>query len=502
VDIIRLAVAFDEAGIEVSGHLGEALAQPRDRIGIEMTAPVSGHKDQMHMQQGNNMSSLTIFHIDGSKTKSYHVNMELIRGHVYTLKPTVEQEVLLAQTAGVVRLVYNLALEQRRTFGGRPFRGGKSRYFGSKGLSGELSQLRREFDWIGAVSQTAQNQALIDLDKAYVNFFKGRAGYPTPRKRGVNDAFRHVGREVEVRRLNAKWSEIKIPKMGWIRYRDTRPLRPGEGGEVKIRNATLRRVAGGGWEVSIATRSLIDEQPLPTAAVGVDRGVAIPYALSSGDKILLPDAMRKRRQAQRRAAKVLSRRKRGSKRYAKARERQARLRARDARTRAYVAHVLSRQLVRAYGLVAIEDLKIRNMTASAKGTVEEPGSRVAQKSGLNRAILGVGWHALERMLTYKLEETGGLLVKVPAAYSSQTCAACGYVDARSRESQAIFCCTACGEATNADINAARTILARALRGQTDGGRENIPFLDVEASASAAFEASTRFIPQRLDVAAE
>ena len=236
--------------------------------------------------------------------------------------------------------------------------------------------------------------------------------------------------------------------------------------------------------------------------VGVDRGVAIPYALSSGEMIALPGAVRKRREAQRRAAKVLSRRKRGSKRYAKARERQARLRARDARTRAHVAHVLSRQLVRSYGLVAIEDLKIRNMTASAKGTVEEPGSRVAQKSGLNRAILNIGWYALERMLAYKLEETGGLLVKVPAAYSSQTCAACGHVDARSRESQAIFCCTACGEATNADTNAAKTILARALRGQTEDGRENIPFLDVEASASAAFEASTRFIPQRLDVAAE
>lgn len=160
--------------------------------------------------------------------------------------------------------------------------------------------------------------------------------------------------------------------------------------------------------------------------------------------------------------------------------------------------MLSRRLVRSYGLVAIENLKIRNMTASGQGTVEEPGSRVAQKSGLNRAILNVGWYALERMLRYKMEETGGLLVKVPAAYSSQTCAACGHVDARSRESQAIFCCTACGEVANADINAAKTILARALRGQADDGRENIPFLDVEASAIAAFEASTRFIPERLD----
>ena len=93
--------------------------------------------------------------------------MQVYRAHVYRLYPTPEQLTLLAQTAGVVRLVYNLALEQRRTWGGRPYRGGRCRYFGAKGLSGELSALRREVGWIGAVSQTAQNQALIDLDRAF-----------------------------------------------------------------------------------------------------------------------------------------------------------------------------------------------------------------------------------------------------------------------------------------------------------------------------------------------
>jgi putative transposase len=141
------------------------------------------------------------------------------------------------------------------------------------------------------------------------------------------------------------------------------------------------------------------------------------------------------------------------------------------------------------------------MTASARGTVDAPGSWVAQKSGLNRSILKVGWHALERMLAYKLEETGGALVKVPAAYTSQTCAACGHVDAGSRESQATFRCTSCGEAANADVNAARTILDRALRGQAEDGRGNTPSLDVEASASAAFEASTRVRTRGLDAVA-
>jgi len=427
--------------------------------------------------------------------------MEKIRGHVYRLRPTPDQEVLLSQTAGVVRLVYNLALEQRRVFGGRRYRGGPSRNFGAKGLSGELSELRRAFDWIGAVSQTAQNQALLDLDRAYANFFEGRASYPRPRRKGESDAFRHVGREISVRKISEKWSEVKIPKIGWIRYRDTRALRPGENGEINIRNATLRRIPGGGWDISIATLCQIEERPVPAAAVGIDRGVTIPFALSSGEMIRLPETVAKRRISQRRAAKTLSRRKRGSKRYVRARQRLARLKARDARTRAHVTHVLSRRLTNDFGLIAIEDLKIRNMTASARGTIEAPGSRVAQKSGLNRAILNVGWHALERMLSYKLEETGGILMKVPAAYTSQTCAACGHVDARSRESQAIFCCTSCGEAANADINAAKTILARALCADGSDRRENIPLLDVEASALAALEASTRYVTRGLDAVA-
>ncbi|WP_166462014.1 RNA-guided endonuclease InsQ/TnpB family protein [Paracoccus alkanivorans] len=426
--------------------------------------------------------------------------MEAIRGHVYRLKPTREQEVLLAQTAGVVRLVYNLALEQRRTWGGRPYGGGASRNFGARGMSGELSDLRKAFSWIGSVSQTAQNQALIDLDRAYANFFEGRAGYPKPRKRNVHDVFRHVGREISIRRLNSRWSEVRIPKIGWIRYRDCRTLRKMGDGRLNIRNATIRRVAGGGWEISIATRCEIAERPVPEACIGVDRGVAVPYALSTGQLEHLPGSVEKRDATIRRAQKQLSRRRRGSQRHAKARRRLARLKARDARARAHTAHVLARRLANEHGMVAIEDLRIRNMTRSARGTMEEPGKNVAQKAGLNRAILNVGWFGFERMLAYKLEESGGVLVKVPAAYTSQACAACGHVDAGNRDSQAIFSCTSCGAAANADVNAAKIILSLALdpdryrRGST-------PLLDVEGKAQAPCEASTRSLGERLDAVA-
>jgi len=416
--------------------------------------------------------------------------MQVHRAHVYRLYPTPEQLTLLARTAGVVRLVYNLALEQRRTWGGRPYRGGRSRTFGAKGLSGELSALRREVDWIGAVSQTAQNQALIDLDRAFTNFFEGRARFPTPRKKGLHDAFRHVGREVAVRRLNGKWSEVRIPKIGWVRYRDTRPLRARADGAVEIRSATVRRGSDGAWQVSIALRCEVAARPVPAKAVGVDRGVAIPFALSDGSVWHLPETVARRERLISRLQRKLARRTRGSQRYRLLRRRIAKLRGSNARARKHLAHVLTTHLARTFGLVAIEDLRILNMTRSAAGTIEEPGRNVAAKSGLNRATLNVGWYQFELLLSYKLEETGGALVKVPARNTSRECAECGHVDEGSRKNQATFVCTACGHAANADHNAAINILNRALRGDEARQRRNTPLLDGEGNALAPDEPST------------
>ena len=138
------------------------------------------------------------------------------------------------------------------------------------------------------------------------------------------------------------------------------------------------------------------------------------------------------------------------------------LRAREARIRKDFLHKLTTDLAKSHGLVVIEDLRVCNMTRSARGTIVVPGSNVAQKRGLNRAILAQGWGELAAMLDYKLAERGGGLVKVPAAYTSQTCAECGVVDSRSRQTQAKFGCVACGHTDNADVNAARNILAAGL----------------------------------------
>jgi putative transposase len=153
-----------------------------------------------------------------------------------------------------------------------------------------------------------------------------------------------------------------------------------------------------------------------------------------------------------------SRRKRGSKRYATARKRAAACKAKAARIRKDWNHKATTTLANRFGVVVIEALKTRNMTASAAGTVEEPGRNVAQKAGPNRSILEHGWFQFETFLSYKLAAAGGKLVKVDPRNTSRTCYECGSIDALSRESQALFLCVECGHEAHADVNAAKNIL--------------------------------------------
>jgi putative transposase len=134
--------------------------------------------------------------------------------------------------------------------------------------------------------------------------------------------------------------------------------------------------------------------------------------------------------------------------------------AKVARVRAWHTHQLSHDLVRDHDLIAIEDLKVTNMTRSAAGNVACPGVNVAAKAGLNRVILDAGWAQLRRHLSYKAANAGRELVAVPPHRTSQTCHCCGHTDPANRHG-AVFHCTACGHHADADINAAANILQRA-----------------------------------------
>jgi putative transposase len=375
----------------------------------------------------------------------------LHRGYRYDLHPTSAQAKTLREWVGTVRFVYNLCLEQRRDFW-RQFARQIGRPLSWAQQCREITALRAEVDWIAAVPRNALDQAVRDLDSAFGAFFAGRAGFPTPRRLGVNDAFRLRGVDVDLKRLSAKWSAVRLPKIGWVKFRDTRPMR---GRRLSV-TVSCR---AGRWSVTFGQEIEREVQISSLPSVGIDRGVAKTLTLSTGDTIDVPRTIAiDRRRA--RAQKVLARCKRGSARRARQKARVAALSARAARIRADWCHLASTDIARRFGLVAIEDLKIASMTASAKGTVERPGRNVRQKAGLNRSIIEQCWGKFATFLEYKLTERGGVLISVPAAYTSQTCASCGVVDARSRKSQAVFACVHCDHTDNADVNAAKEILRR------------------------------------------
>lgn len=405
--------------------------------------------------------------------------MQIFRSYKYKLKLTADQEQMFRQFAGVCRLVYNLALEQRRIWG-------KSHGCNYYTNSLELTALRKEFDFVREVSQTAQQQALRDLDQAFKNFFAGRASYPSPRKKYINDSFRFTGREITLEKLNKSWARVIFPKIGWVRMRLSRPV------EGQIRNATVKRDALG-WHVSICTMREIEDQAPFQRACGVDRGITVPAMTSVGEVFHLPGELEKWERRKRKAQHTASRRERGSKRHAKAMRRASKISSKISRIREQWQHETALKLAMKYGMVVLEDLKTMNMTRSARGTIEEPGRSVQAKSGLNRSILNVGWFGLQEKLKYKLEERGGDLQLVDPKNTSQCCSECGAVDRSSRKNQALFLCTKCGLSMNADHNAAINILRR---GSTPSGCLSVS-TDVESGELwwPRVEASTtRLVP--------
>jgi putative transposase len=189
--------------------------------------------------------------------------------------------------------------------------------------------------------------------------------------------------------------------------------------------------------------------------VGIDRGVAVSAALSTGQMLHAPALTAQERIRLRRMQRTLARATRGSNRRARVKCAIARLRARETDRRKDWAEKVSTDIARRFGVIRVEDLKIGNMTRSAKGTRENPGRNVRAKAGLNLSQ-GSGRGLLVRRLQ---DKAPGRVEKISPVFTSQRCSACGQVDRDSRQSQAVFRCTACGFACHADVNAAISIAA-------------------------------------------
>ncbi|MGZ0153009.1 RNA-guided endonuclease InsQ/TnpB family protein [Kribbella sp. WER1] len=374
----------------------------------------------------------------------------------YRLAPAPAQLSGLLEHCRHARYVWNLGLEQRLMW--RPGRPATPRYVAQ---SAQLTEARAAELWLKAGSQTVQQQALRDLDQAWKNFYAGTRGRPTWRREGVHEGFRIVGPQAQrVEKLNRKWGRVLVPKIGWIKFRLSRKL-------PDAKSYRVMRDRAGRWHIAFAAIPEPIRSPGTGAVVGVDRGVTVSAALSTGELLCCPGLSAREQRRIKRLQRKLARATPASKRRAEPRAAIARFKARESDRRKDWVEQTTTDLARRFDVIGVEDLGIRNMTKSARGTREAPGRNVRQKAGLNRAVLAQGWGRLVRRLEHKAP---GRVEKVNPAYTSQTCSSCGHCAAENRESQAAFRCVACRYEANADVNAAVNIACSTAAGRAVNAR--------------------------------
>ena len=306
-----------------------------------------------------------------------------------------------------------------------------------------------ETQWLKDSHSQPLQQSLKDLERAYKNFFQNRAAFPRFKKRGQNDAFRYP----QGVKLDQENSRIFLPKLGWMRYRNSRQVT----GVVK--NVTVSQSCGK-WYISIQTESEVSTPVHPSASmVGLDAGVAKLATLSDGTVFEPVNSFQKNQKKLARLQRQLSRKVKFSNNWQKQKCKIQRLHSRIANIRRDYLHKVTTTVSKNHAMIVIEDLKVSNMSKSAAGTVSQPGRNVRAKSGLNRSILDQGWYEMRRQLEYKQLWRGGQVLAVPPAYTSQRCADCGHTAKENRLSQSKFRCQVCGYTANADVNGARNILA-------------------------------------------
>jgi len=381
----------------------------------------------------------------------------------------------MARQAGCSRFVWNEALARQKER-----LGNKERLFSYVEIANQLPEWKKKWPFLASVHSQPLQQKLKHLDRALKDAFnpKQPKKFPRFKKRGRNDSFTYP----QGFKIDEKNSRVCLPKIGWVRYRSSRTV------EGKPKNLTVS-LRGKHWYVSIQTEMEIGEPKHPSVTeIGIDMGVANFATLSSGETLAPLNSFRKHETSLAKSQKKLSRKKKYSKNWRKQKVEVSRIHIRVADARKDFLHKASTTISKNQAVVYLEDLKVSNMSASAKGTEEEPGRNVKAKAGLNKSILDQGWYEFRRQLEYKQKWRGGEVVVVEPRYTSQTCSACGNVDRASRQSQELFECVRCGYEENADINAAKNILragrARMACGSNSNGSRKQEPTEREVSAVA------------------
>ena len=398
------------------------------------------------------MPNIVLLHLEFSLIDQVKFYPMLFRqGFLFKLKPNGRQARQMARYAGCCRYVYNKGLswakeQYEKKTGQRP---------SYKNLSALLLEWKRDPQTqrlSDCYSQCLQ-QSMKDLSRAYSNFFSGRAAFPVfHRKHGSSDGFRYP----QGFKLDESGKQVYLPGIGFVKYRRSRYI------EGKAKNMTVMRKADG-WYVSIQTEY---EKEVPSHhgdEVGMDMGVVWFCTLSDGTQIAPCNALKKHLKKLAQKQRALSRKQKFSKNWKKERKSIANLHQRIGNIRQDYINKVALDLSKKHAVIYREDLKIKNMTGSAAGTPEAPGCKVAQKSGLNRAILDQGWGKFFQRLDWKCEQRGATVIKVAPQYTSRTCPNCGYESKENRPSQSKFKCVKCGYGGHADIVGAINIKVRGQR---------------------------------------
>jgi len=372
------------------------------------------------------------------------------QAYKFRIMPTGRQERILLRWVGQCRVVYNRAFATAQA----EYKADNTAKFSYARLATMLPKWKEELHWLAQAPAQSLQQSLKDLESAFRGFFKRIAGFPKFQAKGKKESIRFPVAPV----VEQNNSRIKLPKhkiFGWLKYINSRPI------IGKIKQATISRRAGK-WFISILVETEIEPLPVKDVAIGIDMGITHFAAASDGTFFDRPFRLEKQQKALKKAQQKMSRKKRLSQNRRKALARVRKLHERAANIRKDFQHKLSTKLAHIYSNIFCEKLQIRNMSKSAKGTAEEPGTNVRAKSGLNRSILEQGWGAFLSMLEYKLKWRGGELIKVNPRYTSQTCPQCGHISQENRETQAAFRCVSCGFSENADIVGAINIFRAGL----------------------------------------
>ncbi len=375
--------------------------------------------------------------------------MKIKKAYKFRLKPNAEQLSQLHHYVGACRFLWNkiLAMNLDRLAAHQSLIWYHEADFWSK-----LWKRSEDYAFLKEVPAHCLQQKLKDLDKAFRDAFdktQPLKRLPNFKKRGLNDSIRFP----DPKQFLIDNRRIKLPKLGWIGFVKSQNI------VGDLRNATISRIAGD-WYISIQVeQEVLEPVHSSNTAIGIDVGIAHFASLSDGRSIDSPHAYRSLEKILAKAQKKLAKKKRFSQNWRKLQKRIQKLHRKTANCRHDFLNKLSTLLSKSHALIVLEDLKISNMSKSAKGSIDAPGTNVKAKSGLNKSILDQGWGEFKRQLEYKLDWLGGILVKVNPKHTSQRCNVCGHTEKANRLSQSEFKCLACGHLENADINAAKNILA-------------------------------------------